>query len=109
VDVVFDHSGAATWPSSIASLARGGRYVTCGVTQGAEVKLDLGRFFYAAQSILGSTMGTRAECLRVCELVAAGRVKPVIDRVYPLDQLRDAHVRLAAQDRFGKVVIQVST
>lgn len=109
VDIVFDHTGAATWPSSIASLARGGRYVTCGVTQGAEVKLDLGKFFYAAQSILGSTMGTRTECLKVCELVAAGKVKPVIDRTYPLEQLRDAHVRLADQDRFGKTVIQIAT
>jgi len=108
VDVVFDHTGAATWEANMASLARGGRLVTCGVTAGGEVKLDLGKLFYQAQSILGSTMGTRKECARVCELVAAGRVRPVIDGVFPLDQLRAAHERLTAPDRFGKVVIQVT-
>jgi NADPH:quinone reductase-like Zn-dependent oxidoreductase len=108
VDVVLDHTGAATWEANIDSLARGGRLVTCGVTQGAEVKLDLGQLFYGAQSILGSTMGTRRECAQVCEVVAAGRVRPVIDRVFPLEQIRKAHERLAAADRFGKVVIQVA-
>lgn len=108
VDVVFDHTGAATWEANMASLARGGRLVTCGVTLGAEVKLDLGRLFYQAQSILGSTMGTRRECAEVCRFVAAGRVRPVIDRVFALEELREAHERLAAPDRFGKVVVQVA-
>lgn len=108
VDIVVDHNGAATWDASIASLAKGGRYVTCGVTRGAEVTLDLGKFFYAAHAILGSTMGTRKECLRVCEAVAAGRVRPIIDRVFPLDELAAAHERLADRNRFAKVVIQVA-
>lgn len=104
-DVVIDHNGAKTWKSSIDALAKGGRLIVCGTTQGAEVSFDLGRFFYAAQSVLGSTLGTAADLHEVIQLVALGRIKPVIDRAYPLSQIREAHERLAAPDRFGKVVV----
>ncbi|GMU36715.1 MAG: zinc-binding dehydrogenase [Phycisphaerae bacterium] len=104
-DVVVDHNGDRTWATSVACLARGGRLVVCGVTEGARVALDLGSFFYAAQSVLGSTLGTLDELATVISLTACGTLKPVVDRVYPLCDIAEAHARLISADRFGKVVL----
>jgi len=108
VDVILDHNGAVTWQVNIQSLARGGRLVFCGVTQGAKVTFDLGTFFYRAQSILGSTLGRIDELMQVIKLTAAGCIKPVIDRVFPLSEIRQAHEYLTSPHRFGKVVIEIA-
>ena len=107
VDVVFEHVGTATWDDSVASLARGGRLVTCGATTGYDAKIDL-RFLFSRQlSILGSYMGTKSEFATVLKLVAAGALKPVIDRTLPLAECRLAHEYLEAGEQFGKVVLLV--
>jgi NADPH:quinone reductase-like Zn-dependent oxidoreductase len=107
VDVVFEHVGTATWDDSVASLARGGRLVTCGATTGFDAKIDL-RFLFTRQlSILGSYMGTKAEFATVLKLVADGRLRPVVDRTFPLKECRLAHEYLAAGEQFGKVVLRV--
>ena len=107
VDVVFEHVGTATWEDSVASLAKGGRLVTCGATTGYDAKIDL-RFLFSRQlSILGSYMGTKSEFATVLKLVAAGRLKPVVDRTFPLGECRLAHEYLAASEQFGKVVLEV--
>jgi NADPH:quinone reductase-like Zn-dependent oxidoreductase len=107
VDVVFEHVGTATWEDSVASLARGGRLVTCGATTGYDAKIDL-RFLFTRQlSILGSYMGTKSEFATVLQLVAAGRLKPVIDRTFPLAECRLAHEYLESGNQFGKVVLLV--
>jgi NADPH:quinone reductase-like Zn-dependent oxidoreductase len=107
VDVVFEHVGTATWDESIASLAPGGRLVTCGATTGYDAKIDL-RFLFSRQlSLLGSYMGTKSELLTVMKLVAAGRLKPVLDRVFPLAQAAAAHAYLESSAQFGKVVLKV--
>jgi NADPH:quinone reductase-like Zn-dependent oxidoreductase len=108
VDVVFEHVGTATWDDSVASLARGGRLVTCGATTGYDGKIDL-RFLFTRQlSILGSYMGTKSEFATVLKLVAAGRLKPVIDRTFPLAECAAAHSYLEKGEQFGKVVMRVS-
>jgi NADPH:quinone reductase-like Zn-dependent oxidoreductase len=107
VDVVFEHVGTATWDDAVASLARGGRLITCGATTGYDAKIDL-RFLFSRQlSILGSYMGTKAEFATVLKLVAAGRLKPVVDRAFPLAECRMAHEYLEAGEQFGKVVVAV--
>jgi len=107
VGVVFEHVGTATWEDSVASLARGGRLVTCGATTGYDAKIDL-RFLFTRQlSILGSYMGTKSEFATVLKLVAAGRLKPVIDRVFPLAECAAAHAYLESGEQFGKVVLKV--
>jgi NADPH:quinone reductase-like Zn-dependent oxidoreductase len=105
VDVVFEHVGMATWDDSVASLACGGRLVTCGATTGYDTKIDL-RFLFSRQlSILGSYMGTKSEFATVLKLVAAGRLKPVVDRAVPLAECGAAHAYLENGEQFGKVVL----
>jgi NADPH:quinone reductase-like Zn-dependent oxidoreductase len=107
VDVVVEHVGTATWDESLASLAPSGRLVTCGATTGYDAKVDL-RFLFSRQlSLLGSYMGTRRELQTVMKLVAAGRLKPVVDRVFPLAEAAAAHAHLESSHHFGKVVLKV--
>lgn len=107
VDVVFEHVGTATWDESVASLAVGGRLVTCGNTTGYDAKIDL-RFLFSRQlSLLGSYMGVKSELHTVMKLVAAGRLKPIVDRVFPLAEAVAAHSYLEAGSQFGKVVLAV--
>jgi len=105
VDVVFEHVGTATWQKSMESLAAGGRLVTCGATTGYDARVDL-RFLFSRQlSLLGSFMGSMGELHRVLEFVFAGKLKPVIDRTFPLSEIRAAHERLENKEQFGKVVL----
>jgi len=107
VDVVFEHVGTATWDDSFASLAPGGRLVTCGATTGYDAKVDL-RFLFSRQlSLLGSYMGTKSELHSVMRLVASGRFKPVVDRIFPLATCAQAHAYLESSSQFGKVVLAV--
>jgi NADPH:quinone reductase-like Zn-dependent oxidoreductase len=107
VDVVVEHVGAATWGKSLESLALGGRLVTCGATTGVDVSVDL-RYLFAKQwSLLGSFMGSMGELHQVLKFVFRGQLKPVIDRVYPLEEIRAAHERLEKKEQFGKVVLRV--
>ena len=107
VDVVFEHVGTATWDDSLASLALAGRLVTCGNTTGYDAKIDL-RFLFSRQlSLLGSYMGVKSELHTIMKLVVAGRLKPVVDRTFPLAQAAAAHAYLEAGQQFGKVVLRV--
>jgi NADPH:quinone reductase-like Zn-dependent oxidoreductase len=107
VDVVVEHVGTATWDDSLSSLASTGRLVTCGATTGYDGKVDL-RFLFSRQlSLLGSYMGTKSELHRVMKLVAAGKLKPVVDRVFPLAEAAAAHAYLESSSQFGKVVLSV--
>ncbi|MGH7162799.1 MAG: zinc-binding dehydrogenase [Planctomycetota bacterium] len=104
-DVVVDHVGPATWEGSVACLRRGGRLVTCGGTSGHEIRFDVRPLFYKSLSFLGSTMGTLEELKTVLGHFVEGRLRPVIDRIYKLEEIRDAHRRLAERAVFGKVVV----
>ena len=88
------------------ALAWGGRLVTCGATSGADVQIDLKAIFFKNLSILGATMGSKADLLRILELVAQGKLKPVVDSVYSMDELPRAHEYLESRQGFGKVVVE---
>jgi NADPH:quinone reductase-like Zn-dependent oxidoreductase len=107
VNVVFEHVGTATWEDSLASLAYAGRLVTCGATTGYDAKLDLRILFAKQLSLLGSYMGTKSDLYSVMHLVAAGRFRPVIDRIFPLKEAAAAHTYLETGQQFGKVVLTV--
>jgi NADPH:quinone reductase-like Zn-dependent oxidoreductase len=106
VDVVVEHVGAATWSKSLASLAPGGRLVTCGATTGFDAQVDLRYLFSKQWSLLGSFMGTMGELHQVLKSVFRKELKPVIDRVYPLAEIRTAHQRLEGHEHFGKVIVR---
>jgi NADPH:quinone reductase-like Zn-dependent oxidoreductase len=105
VDIVIEHVGPATWEESVRSLKPGGSLVTCGATTGPKVDLDL-RFLFSRQlSLLGSYMGTMSELNEVLGHVFAGRLKPVIDRTFPLSDIRAAHEYMEGSQMFGKIVL----
>jgi NADPH:quinone reductase-like Zn-dependent oxidoreductase len=104
-DIVIEHVGKATWEESVRSLKAGGTLVTCGATTGPKVDLDL-RFLFSRQlALLGSYMGTMSELHEVLGHVFAGRLKPVIDRTFPLKEIRAAHEYLEKSQMFGKIVL----
>lgn len=107
VDVVVDHVGAATFRKSVRALARGGRLVFCGATTGAEATIDLRPAYWRQVSILGSTMASQKEFEDVMKLVFRRKLKPVVDRTYPLEQAREAQARLEKAEQFGKIVLTV--
>ncbi|MDH3592520.1 MAG: zinc-binding dehydrogenase, partial [Planctomycetota bacterium] len=107
VDVVVDHVGPDTFNGSIQCLRKGGRIVTCGGTSGHEITFDVRHLFFKSLSFLGNTMGPLADLKRVVDHMGEGRLTSVIDTVFSLDQIADAHRRLAERAVFGKVVIRL--
>jgi NADPH:quinone reductase-like Zn-dependent oxidoreductase len=105
VDIVFEHVGAATFEDSVRSLRPGGTLVTCGATTGAEAKFDLRVLFSRQLSFLGSYMGTMGDLHEVLKHVFSGKLKPVVDRAFPLSEARAAHERLENSQQFGKIVL----
>ncbi len=108
VDVVVDNVGAATWSSSLRCLARGGRLLTVGGTTGYEAVTPVNLMFGKHLSIIGSTMGTQTDFEAVMAQVWAGRIKPVVDQVFPLAEYPAALARMMAGEGFGKILVQVS-
>jgi len=106
VDVVFEHTGAATWQGSISSLKNNGRLVTCGATSGFEGLTDLRQVFYRHLTILGSFMGSKAELLEAMKFVEGGKIRAVVDRIIPLAEARLAHELLENRTQFGKIVLR---
>jgi NADPH:quinone reductase-like Zn-dependent oxidoreductase len=105
VDVVFEHTGAATWPGSLVSLRKGGRLVTCGATSGFDARTDLRQVFFRHLTILGSMMGSKAELLSAMKFIESGRIRAVVDRTLPLSEARQAHELMEDRAQFGKLVL----
>ena len=106
VDVVVEHTGAATWPGSISSLKNNGRLVTCGATSGYDARTDLRQVFYRHLTILGSFMGSKAELLEAMKFVRDGKIRAVVDQVLPLSEARKAHELIEKRAQFGKVILK---
>jgi NADPH:quinone reductase-like Zn-dependent oxidoreductase len=105
-DVVFEHVGGETFANSIRAAASGGRIATCGATSGFKPSIDLRHVFFRQISILGSTMASKGDLLEVLSHVAAGRLRPIVDRVLPLAEAAEAHRLLESRAVFGKVVLE---
>jgi len=105
VDIVIEHVGTATWEESVKSLKPGGRIVTCGATTGFDATFDLRVLFARQLSFLGSYMGTMGELYEVLGHVFAGRLKPVVDRAFPLSEARAAHEYMEKSQMFGKIIL----
>jgi NADPH:quinone reductase-like Zn-dependent oxidoreductase len=106
VDVVVDNVGAATFHLSLRALGKGGRLLTVGNTSGARFEYDNRYVFSKHLSILGSTMGPWEDYQKVMGLVFDGRLKPLIDRVYPLKNGQEALRQLEAGNITGKLILR---
>ncbi|HSF58313.1 MAG TPA: zinc-binding dehydrogenase [Candidatus Binatia bacterium] len=107
VDVVLDCVGGDNWPRSLASLAKGGRLVTCGAIAGANPRTDMRRIFWNHLRIFGSTLGSRKEFRQLLNFLEASQTKPIIDRVFPLREAYAAQQRLEEGKQFGKVILSI--
>ena len=105
VDAVMETVGKATWTHSIRSLRPGGRIVISGTTSGPDVSdAGLTHIFFKQLSVIGSTMGTRAELDRLVRFLDATGARPLVDRALPMEQARDGFAAMAQGDVFGKIV-----
>jgi NADPH:quinone reductase-like Zn-dependent oxidoreductase len=105
VDVVIEHIGAEVWERSLLCLAAAGRLVTCGATTGYQAVTDLRHVFFRNLQILGATSGSKASLFQIIRLVQAGKLQPVLDRVLPLKEAREAHRLMEERQQFGKLVL----
>ena len=105
VDAVIETVGQATWEHSLRSTRPGGRIVVSGATSGQNPPASLNRVFFLQLSIIGSTMGTIGELRALIDLFERTGARPVIDRVLPMTDARQAIAALAAGDVHGKLVL----
>jgi NADPH:quinone reductase-like Zn-dependent oxidoreductase len=108
VDVAVDAVGAAAWPLDFACVRKGGRVVLCGVTTGSKAESDLRTLYWNQLTILGSTMGSAEDFRQMLRTVTVNQLKPVIDQVFPLEEVRDAMQKMEAEKQFGKIALRIS-
>lgn len=107
VEVVIEHIGGRTFEESMLCLAKDGRLITCGATAGGAVTVDLRYVFTRQLTISGSNMGSKGELLSLLPHFETGRLKPVVDRVLPLEEAAQAHRLMMDRAGFGKLVLKV--
>ncbi|MEP7112346.1 MAG: zinc-binding dehydrogenase [Ilumatobacteraceae bacterium] len=107
VDLVIETVGEATWKHSLRSVRPGGRIVVSGATTGGDPSADLARIFYRQISIIGVSGASRVETARLLRFMEAAELHPLVDSVYPLDQIHAAFERAQQPDLYGKVIVKV--
>jgi NADPH:quinone reductase-like Zn-dependent oxidoreductase len=107
VDVVIDNVGT-TFPSSFRAAARGGRILTVGNSGGPKFEIDNRQIFGKHLSVLGSSMGTRADFATVMGLVFGGKLSPVLDQDFPLPEAGRAEQRLEKGEQLGKITLTIA-
>jgi NADPH:quinone reductase-like Zn-dependent oxidoreductase len=106
VDVVVDNVGT-TFMQSLRVLRKGGRLLTVGNSGAPKFEIDNRYIFAKHLSIIGSTMGTLADFKEVMDLIAAGKLKPILDTMYPLKEAVAAQERLWRNENFGKITLDI--
>jgi len=117
VNVIIDLVGGAYLEANLDSLALKGRMMLVGTTAGSKATLDFGKAMGKRLTIIGTVLRARSAeekatavrlfAARVIPLLAGGTVRPVVDRTYPLAEIREAHARLEANASFGKIVLLI--
>jgi putative PIG3 family NAD(P)H quinone oxidoreductase len=117
VDVILDHIGARYLAANLSSLAAGGRLVLIGLMGGAAGEIALGELLLRRLAVIGSTLRSRpvaqkaaivdAFLARFGAALAAGRLRPVVDRVLPIAEAAEAHRLMRASEHFGKIVLRL--
>lgn len=106
-DIIIDSAGGKDFSKLIELALPGGRIVNFGRTAGTITDVPTRLLYWKQLSIFGSTMGTRDEFLSMIDFVESRKLKPVIDSVYPIDQVSQAFDRMKSKDHFGKLVIRL--
>jgi NADPH:quinone reductase-like Zn-dependent oxidoreductase len=106
VDVVVEHVGGDVLGKCFDCLARGGTIVTCGATAGKDVPLNLWPFFVKQHRLVGSYGRNRVDLDTTLQWAAAGKLKPVIDSIFPLNQTAAAFAKLRSRNFLGKVLVR---
>lgn len=106
VDVVVDNVGT-TFPLSFRAARKGGRILTVGNTGGPRFEIDNRFVFSKHLSLIGSTMSNLRDFATVMELITSGKLRPPLDRSYPLAEARQAHERLESGQQMGKITLEI--
>ncbi len=106
-NLVVDGAGGETWAKCIGLVAPAGRVVSYGATAGLAT-LDLRRLFWRQIDILGSTMGSERDFAELVALFSAAKLRPLVDRVFPLEQAPLAFERMERSEQMGKLVLAIS-
>ena len=104
--MVVDNVGV-TFMQSLRTLRKGGRLLTVGNSAGPKFEIDNRHIFAKHLSILGSTMSTLEEFTAVMDLVVTGKLKPILDKTYPLQEAAAAQERLWQHENFGKITLDI--
>jgi NADPH:quinone reductase-like Zn-dependent oxidoreductase len=107
VDVIADTVGAATLPVNLEVARRGGRIVLCGVTSGSACQANLQAIYWNQLTVLGSTLGSDEDLRQMLMAVSAAKLRPVIDSVEPLENIKEATARMEQGRQFGKIVLSI--
>jgi len=106
IDVIYEHIGGSHWNKELTLLKYGATLVTTGATTGYEVQTDLRHVFFKGTNILGSTQGTKAELEESLYWMSRGKIKSIIDSIYPLEQAPEAHEKMLKGNIFGKILMR---
>jgi NADPH:quinone reductase-like Zn-dependent oxidoreductase len=107
-DIIIDSAGGDQFSKLIELALPGGRIVNFGRTAGNITNISTRLLYWKQISIHGTTMGTRDEFLSMLDFVESRKLKPVIDKIFPLEKIQEAMNRMEQGDQFGKIVLQIS-
>jgi len=105
VDAVINFTGGDTWVPSLRCLKRGGKLLVCGATAGYDPKEDLRYVWSFELKIIGSNSFYDEDLSALMQMIGEGKMKPVIDKVLPLEQAREGLRLIADREVIGKVVV----
>ena len=109
VDAVIDHVGAKTWPTSLEVLKVKGRMITCGTTTGGEAVVNIRSLYSKEAQIIGAYLGSKSQLVSLHKFMKLKKIRPVIDSVFDLKDVKKAHQKMESSDQFGKILLQVSS
>ncbi|MGI0008685.1 MAG: zinc-binding dehydrogenase [Nitrosopumilaceae archaeon] len=107
VDAVIDHVGAKTWPVSIETLKVRGRMLTCGTTTGAEARINIRTFYSKEAQIIGAYLGSKSQLVSLYRFMKLKKIRPIIDSVFNLKDIRMAHKKMESSNQFGKIILKI--
>ncbi len=107
VDIIVDTIGAATMEINLSAARKGGKIVICGITSGAMAQANLQKVYWNQLTIMGSTMGSMEDFRQMLKAVANAKLKPVIDSIHPLENAKQAMLKMECAEQFGKIVLNI--